>query len=396
MRITLWTVWAACAAWSGPALAQDETPPGEEFRAYRAPEFGRYLQERGLGTDRFRLNGSLRTEQWFDDNLFLTADGEEDDFVSVFVADVRGRLEYERVQATLAYEAREYLYADHDDFNGLEHDADGRLRLKPGRVEIELYDTYAFRKQAANATLFRERVDRRQNDVGAIARLNAHRFDLEVRGQARRFEVDEAGFEDFNHARRDVSALGALDVADQLQALAELGTSDTEFDEAALGDFGIVWAAAGFRGKPSGKLTASVKVGWVSVEQSEGADDADLMVQAMVVWRVSIPTILQARLDRVPVESITSGWALHTRLSVSLSQWFHERVTGRLFVYWEQAEEGDGEGDRDGYGADAGLRCELGTNWVAEAWVGFRTARSDSGAYDFDNNRGYVGVAFEF
>jgi hypothetical protein len=396
---TLLSLWLPAAAWSQVSQSVEE-PSQEEYRAYRAPDFRGFTQERARLTDHLQLNGSVALQQWYDDNIFLTPDAEESDLITVLVPTIEASFDRDDIHASVDYEGRERRFADHSEFDGMEHFVVARAGWRTRLLHLEVWDDFQDRKEPATAIIFRDRVERRQNDVGASATLDLAQIDVELEASRRWYDVRESAFDLYDHERNQASLLVAFNVAGKTQALGQIGISDTDFTEEVLGDFGLRYAVAGVRTRPTGRLLATAKAGVVRIEQDEadapGRDDTDWTAFAQVVWRVSIPVILQLKLERVPVETLTSGWSMYTRLNVSYSHWLAERWTVALFAYAERLNESVVEGDRVGYGANVRLRYEPGRNFFVETWIEFRTVEADQDAFDFGNLRGHLSLGVEW
>ncbi|MBI2932602.1 MAG: hypothetical protein HYY16_13205 [Planctomycetes bacterium] len=384
---------AMCA----PARAQEERE--KTFREYLADEHYDYLQARGRVSDNVKLRGSMRTEAWLDDNILLSRTDVQSDLITVFTPNLAVLWDPEDVSAWIEYRGRHRIYADHSEFDGTEHFFAGDVSWRTEKTKVRVWDRYQILLDPHEVVLFSERVERHEHNAGADLGFTFNEFTLGLTASWRSFDVLDAGLDYYDYLRWEGSVNGLFAATDKTLLLFELGRSEDDFDRNdVLNDFDVVRALAGFRCRPTPSLRFDLKAGPFQVTPGDAPGVApserhsDIMVVAVVVWRSSQSSVLNAYFERLPLEQLSSGWTLITRQRLTYNLWLAERVTGSLMLYREAVD--DPESSARGYsmGVVPSIRYEIGRNFVVEGSVEYRRL-TNSFDERLDNVRGFLGFS---
>jgi len=392
---------AICLCLAAPAASaqEEETSRQEEFREYLAPGYRELLTGRGRISDRLQVGGSAKTEIGYDDNVLLDDDNRESDIITSVVPTLVALYDHDRFVASAQYRGPYRRFADHDEFDGMEHFAEGHLRYTGERVHAHLWDSWQHLREPYDAVIFRDRLKRRQNDAGATVGVTFNRVEAEVGASYRLFNVLDDVADFYDNSRLDATLLAGWRFTEKASAILEVGQGRIRFDDStAFNDFDLTWVVAGVRGSLTEKLFVEFKAGPFrsDVRTDDAAvpsdDETDVLVKSRLVWHLSQPQILTVEFERIPVETLTQGWALYTRLRVGYDHWLAERVQVGVVAYYDLAEDPEGGPDSRGIGIIGTARYEFGRNFVIDAKVEVRRLDADGGDAT-SNVRGYAGIA---
>lgn len=394
MRLLATTaVVAFTAVFSGAAFAQEDPQPVQD-------DYQDYL---GLGTKQFKVRGGMHVETWFDDNILLTDQNETDDAIVVLVPSLQLRFDHGQDYVTLDYKGRDRHFNDNSDLNGMEHYVDALVHFRISKFYVELGDKYANRRDPFSVLQIVDRLDSLQNDAWVTIGGDFDKFDVEISGSFRRFEIFDSFFDLYDHRRAGVSVTGLMDIMPKTQALLEYGYSASEFDDSDILDS---WTShrvlAGLKGELTPKIRVNAKAGFVQVinDDTNNFDDNDdeLTLFALIGadWDVLANGTLRVEFQHQPVESIFTSVAKSLLFKVGYDHKLSDRASVNAGAFYETQNEFQGGEDRWSYGFSGGAKYLVGRHLHLEAWGELRAKRSDNDLFEYDNVHGFFGAGLDF
>lgn len=384
-------VTAVVLALAAPAFAQESREPEDDYEDFL-----------GLGTKQLQIRGGMRVETWFDDNILLTKNNEEDDIITVLAPSLNLRFDRNESWVSLDYRGRDRLFNSNSQLNGMEHYLDGVVHLKMGNLWIEATDNYEYRLDPFNTLQIVDKLKTLQNDAWLAAGLDWDRLDIEARVGLRRFEIFDPTFDVYDHRRLEGSGLVAIDLWTKTQGLVEVGFSDTTYDQDdTLDNFTTLWVVGGIRGEPTAKIRTTAKAGLVRVDNDDTGivvsdDHSGPFVSIALDWEATTNGVLKLEAQLKPVESIFTGVAIVTRFDAGYHHYFSERTKAHVTFYFETQEEVEGGEDREALGVSGGFSHDVSRHFFIEAWGEFRTKESDNDTFEYDNVRGFAGAGIKW
>ena len=385
-------------AFPASALAQDgeADPNPDPEKALSEPH-----DPFGLGLEKLSYSVGLKLVEVYDDNVFLTAANEESDRITVLLLKAKLRYEGDAATATATYRGRDRFFAEHDEFDGMEHflDAGGIFRVAPFRFEagVEWNDL----KEPFDVLQVTGRTDSRYDREYLRAVVDFNRLDVELEGARARFVIDDDVLDRGDYTRYEAGLLVAMDGADKMSPFVEVRLHRTEYDEPDFGDLMFLRAVLGVRGPLTGKTRGEIRAGVARAELEEGAafpadDFTGFTAIAAVTWAPGEKQELTADLRREPIESVITGLAIVDGIRLTYRFRFSERWTAQGMVSWDRERESDGSNDRRGFQVRGGLQWAIGEQIYADLGALFRAADSDDATVEYENLRLSIGLGVEW
>jgi hypothetical protein len=354
-----------------------------------------------LGVKSMAYTAGLKVAGVFDDNVRLTADDEESDFITVLL--LSGELFYKREESELhlAYHGRNRIYADNDDLNGMEHflDASGLFRLD--RIRVEAGVEWRDRKDTFNPLEIPEPVDSRS--ARGYLRVGADFNRLDVAGtlELTHFTIDDSFHDRGDFERVGFSLMGTLRAWPQAEMFGEVLLRSTDYDENVFSDFSYIRVAVGARTAFTSTIRGEGRIGFGRTEiDDEGAIPSDdfsgVVVEALAAWDLDERHIIFAGIEYGPSESVVTGLGVHQGFHAGWRFRLEEQWAVRSSVRWGRETDADGDFERTGLEWRLGARWDSRANFYADAGVLVRAAESDDSALEYDNFRISFGMGVEW
>jgi len=342
----------------------------------------------------------LKMAEVFDDNILLAPVDPEADRITVILLKARLRWESGRESAHVTYRGRERLFADHAEFNGMEHylDAAGSAGISSFRFEAGL--EWKDLKDPFDVLQVTGPVDSRFDREYLRAIGDFNRLDLELTAARARFAVDDATLARGDYLRREIAALGAVEAGPQVAAFLELRLSQTDYDEPAFSDFTYTRVVGGVRGAVSPKVHTEARLGFGRADPDSGGlfpveKFTGVVASISATWEIGEKHDLRAELAREPMESVLSGLAVADGVHLRYRYAFSEGWSAQGLLSWDRQEESDGSNDRRVILARIGFQWAFRERFHADIGALFRTADSDVPALEFENYRFSLGLGVD-
>jgi len=383
---------AAFLPWAAPAPAH-----GQEDRIPDpAPVLDGPHDPFNLGFAKTAYTVGLKLEEVFDDNVFLAADGQESDSITMATFTARVRHDYGSGAAHLNYLGRQRQYARFSELDGDEHLVDGAAGLDVSNFKFEAGFEWRELKDPVDVLQSTDRFDSQYDREYLKATGDFGRFDVELRGALSRFTADHEFHDRGDYRRSEASATGLVEAWSQVALLGEIGYRQTLYDEDHFSDFTIVSVFAGARGSLTPKTRTEVKVGYARAEPAgdsvvEADEFTGFVGSLTTTWTMTEKQEFRIELRREPVESYVTGLELMNGALVGYKFTPTERLTAESSLGWEERRETDG-------GRRSGLRAGVGAQWtfaekiVADVGAVFRTRYDSDPASEFENLRISIGI----
>jgi hypothetical protein len=403
MRTTAqaWTVLLAFA-FPAAARAQDSDPDSIPVRReYIDAPLEIPHDPFGLGLKNSAYSVGLRIAEVFDDNIFLTDGGEEEDLITVFLLSAEGTYRSNESDIRVAYHGRERIYADNDDLSGMEHflDVGGTFRTTSLYVGagVELRD----RKDTFDPLEIREPVDSTFARGYATVGTDFNKFDVSLTADLAQFAIDDDFHDRGNYERVGLALLGAARVGTEAEAFGEILLRSTDYDENVFSDFTYLRIAGGVRGRFGPTLSGEARLGYGQTEaDSEGALDSDdfagLVAEAIGVWRFAEKHEVLAGLSYGPAESVVTGLSVHQSVMAGWRFTLDDSWTFRTSLRWSREEDPDGGLERTGVQYRAGARWKSTGPLYGDLGLLLRAATSDDPTLEYENLRVSIGMGVEW
>ncbi len=269
-----------------------------------------YAQE--FKEPRIRIGGgtlatSLKIEQQFDSNIFLTAGDRKSDSINVvtpkLVLDMPFGLEG-RHSAQLSYKAEIGSFADYSNQDYVNQDINGNLTLNLPKGYFTLKDL--FRKTVdRSATEFTSLVRRMENKPEFLLGVEINRLTYELGySQFTRKYSDEI-YNTLDYSEDMYSFTGYYQLFPKTQALLEYdhGIIDYSKDSTRDGDYNQV--RVGFKGELTGKTVGLVKLGYQARDYDTAGKTGfdNFVAECGVTTKLSERTQLDLIYNRTAIES---------------------------------------------------------------------------------------------
>jgi hypothetical protein len=355
----------------------------------------------GLGVKKLAYSTGLKIAEVFDDNILLAPGDPESDRITVILLKARLRWESGRESAHVNYRGRERLFADHTEFNGMEHflDAAGSVGVSSFRFEAGL--EWKELKDPFDVLQVTGPVDSRYDREYLRAVADFNRFDAEVTAARARFAIDDAALARGDYLRRELSALAAVEVGPQVALFAEVRLLSSDYDEPAFSDFTYTRVVGGIRGSLSPKVHTEARLGFGQADPDSGgllpAEKFTGVVAAISgVWEIGEKHDLRVELAREPMESVLSGLAIADGIKLRYRRPLAEGWSAQGLLSWDRRQESDGSIDRRVITAGVGVQWAFRERFHADFGALYRTADADVGALEFENFRFSLGLGVDW
>ena len=355
----------------------------------------------GLGVKKLAYSVGMKIAEIYDDNVFLAPEAEESDRITTLLLRTRVRYDFGEGAAALNYRGRERLFADHTEFNGMEHFLDGSVTRTLSNLKFEAGLEWTALKDPFDVLQVTDRVDSRFARGRLLAGADFNRLDIEVTGAISRFTLDDDVLDRGDYLRREAGVLAAVEAWPRASAFAEVRFQQTDYDEPDFSDFDFLRVDGGIRGAFTAKLRGEARIGLGRVETEGGGIfpvDAftEFVAAAFAVWEISEKQELRAELSRRPIESVLTGLAIADGVRVGYRWTFSERWTAQGEVSWDREEESDGSNLRRGLHVRGGVQWAFWDRYHADLGVLHRSRRSDDPGLEYENFRISLGIGVEW
>ena len=394
------TGWALLAALALPPAARaqdadvDPTPDPEPSLEGPHDPFG-------LGVKKLAYSTGLKIAEVFDDNILLAPSGPESDRITVILLKAKLRWESGRETAHVNYRGRERLFADHTEFNGMEHflDAAGSVGVSSFRFEAGL--EWKDLKDPFDVLQVTGPVDSRFDREYFRAVGDFNRYDVELTAARARFAVDNAALARGDYLRRELSALGAVEIGPQVAGFMEARIFATDYDEPAFSDFTYTRVVGGIRGAISPKAHTEARLGFGQANPDSGGllpakKFTGVVAAISATWEIGEKHDLRAELAREPVESVLSGLAIADGIRFRYRYAFTEGWSAQGLLSWDRQQESDGSNDRRVIMGRIGVQWAFHDRFHADFGALYRTADADVRALEFENFRFSFGLGVDW
>ena len=326
----------------------------------------------------------------YDDNVFLTDTGEEDDLIVRtglgFIADYRFGEGGHRLSA--GYDMERNWFTGGEARNFVEHFASGQLELNFNHASFTIGDRFEDRTDPVLA-VFTGKIERTINTPHARFGWAEDTTRFELRAQRSTSTYDEAGFQDFD--RDDDLMVGemAFLVDEDFWIFGRADGMARTFEEDTLNDMTGVASSIGVRAKRGDELDGMARAGvrFESFDDDSPTDSDDSAVnpeaEARLRWWLMRTAAIEGRFEQTTEFSPLSNYQATTRGEVTWMQQLDERLSGRVGGGIEYVNPSSTEAPFIRYTAGAGLRYALLENADATlAWrMQLRNTRSAAGDY---------------
>lgn len=355
----------------------------------------------GLGVTKLSYSAGLKIVEIFDDNVFLTPEGEESDRITVLLLKARLRYAGDEADARASYRGRERLFEEHDEFDGMEHFFEASGGAKVSRFRLEAGVEARFLKEPFDVLQTSQRVDSLFDREYLRAVADFNRLDVEAEAARARFTVDDDLLDRGDYTRLEAGLLAAAEIGDKTSAFVELRLHETDYDEPDFGDLSFLRLAAGARGSLSGKIRGEVRIGVARAELDQGAvfpsdDFTGLTAIAAISWAADDKQEIGADLRREPIESVITGLAIVDAIRLTYRIRLTERWTAQGLATWTRERESDGSNDRRGLQFRGGIQWAIGERVYVDAGALYRAADADADALEYENLRISIGLGVEW
>lgn len=336
----------------------------------------------------------------YDDNVFLTDTGEEDDFIlrtgAGLLANYRFGDGAHRLSA--GYDMTRHLFLGDEATNFVEQLASAQLELRFHRVEFVVGDRFEDRTDPI-LSVFTGKIERTINTVHGRAGWIGDRHRVELRGQRSTSAFDDDSFQAFDRDE-DLAVLEtSLLLEEDFWGFVRVDGMARTFDEAGLNDMSGVAGSVGARIKHGDGIDGMARVG-VRAEtfDDDAATDSDddainPEFEARLRWWLMSSAALEFRLERTTEFSPISNYQATSRGEVT---WMHQldpRLSARVGGGIEHVDPSNTADTFVRYTAGAGLRYALLDNAdLTLAWR-VRLRETDTAGGDYTGNQVTLGVS---
>lgn len=210
--------------------------------------------------------GEVRLQ--YDDNIFLSADDEKDDFIVTLVPGVSLEWPFSDNLLKLDYHAEINEYADYSSQDATNHYLSGDLEVNWQDVTFNIYDDFrhVFERPSTEDT---SRVKREDNTIGIKAKFEKERLGVQLGYEHfMRDYKDEVAYDAYDRTENIYSLMLTHQTFPKTKLLAEYDFAQIEYDNSTLSDSDYHQFLVGAIGEITPKTTATVKTGY----QTRGYD----------------------------------------------------------------------------------------------------------------------------
>lgn len=322
---------------------------------------------------RMDISPYVTLQQEYHDNIDLTADNEEEDWITTVAPGIRLNYDARSVTADIDYSLRYRFYKnnsddDQDRFKDVQRARaslvffQGRpftltLSENIARETLDERDPYAPENERVNATtVYRTRISPqyRQQLTATSSAVVAYVYD-------RVDYVDDAGEDMQSHTAR-LSLIKALNPNLDVSAnyryawhLSELSNEDYDTQSYTLGvDYRI-----------GSRTQLRLEGGYSLIEYEDGDDNDSVTADAELSYRITAPLTLSLLYSQSYSASATNGASERRQAGLRLG-YDRERLTASSELFWRQVDYLRTDREDDAYGVRAAIGYQLMRNVHAE------------------------------
>lgn len=336
----------------------------------------------------------------YDDNIFLTEDDEEEDFILRtglgLLADYRFGSNQHRLSA--GYDMTRNWFIGGDARNFVEQLASAQLELRFRRLEIAVGDRFEDRTDPI-LSVFTGKIERNINTAHGRVAWREDDWALELRGQRSTTAFDDSSFEAFDRDEDLLALEASAKQSEDVTAFARVDAMGRSYEEPGLNDMDGIAGSVGVRAKRGTELDGMVRVG-VRAESfdDDAATDSDDSainpeVEARARWWMIQAAALEARVERTTEFSPVSNYQVTTRGELTWMHQLETRLSARVGGGIEHVDPSNTDAAFVRYTAGAGLRYALTEN--ADVTLGWRLRLRNTKAAtgDYAGNQFTLGFA---
>ncbi|MBM4016522.1 MAG: hypothetical protein FJ293_16375 [Planctomycetes bacterium] len=299
----------------------------------------------------------------YDDNLFLTENDREGDFILRsgigLLADYRFGQGAHRLSAGGDATRHTFLGDDADDFT--ETLLSAQLELTFRRLAFALGNRFEDRTDPL-LSVFTGKIERTINTVHGRAGWNDDDRKFELRGQRSTTEYDDDAFTTFDRDEDLLALEGAQLVDEDAWAFARIDLLARSFDQGAMNDMDGVAASVGLRMKRGDDIDGMARLGLRAERFDDGvatdSDDSAISpeLEARLRWWLVRSAALELRVERTTEFSPVSNYQTATRGEATWMQQLEQRLSARLGGGIEHVDPSSTDPTFFRYTLGAGLR----------------------------------------
>ncbi len=357
-------------------------------------------------------------EEEYNDNIYLTDTGEEEDWITTVSAGVELKPQLNsQHELTLAYLAAFQYFSDNTKENSENHKTDADLKLTFNDWHINFNNMFNYyvdqlRREDTN------RIPRTQDHAGAKVTRMSNKMDLSLAYTYRLEEYrtdDSIGsyfgqaltYSDLERDEQEIELEAALKFWPKTSFLLSGVYGTLEYQTGKKPDSEFFEILTGLRGQPTEKCTLEAKIGYRGSDYDDPADDFESLVfRGNLTENFTERDSLRFDFVRTAEDTNYQNNAYYENsfINARYRHGFTDRIAGyidasyQINYYPTETTEGSEtlHRDDDFWSAGTSLSYDL-TKWVAfEIKYLFRTRDSNVPNYDYNNNRISIGVIGSF
>jgi hypothetical protein len=357
----------------------------------------------------FRILPSVAVTEEFDDNVDLTPNNEDSDFITIISPGIIIELPARRYSLRVGYRADIERYAERTDLDTVNHTAlvDGRVSF-PWGLTVTLSNTFldAFEFPGFPLPEVTRRVERYEN----LLMLTAEYRITERIASALRYSwllvdyLDDPEFEQQSRQEHQIGFTVSYRIFPKTSVLGEYDYQIIRYDETPINDSDSNKFRVGLLGDLTAKTSVTFKVGAEIKDYDTGEDWTGPIFELAAVWKYRDPSQLRIFASRSNVESLSEGenFYVSTFGGVEARHYLNPRlffsVTGLIGAndYPEPVTVGAEERLDYIYEVRALIHYQFRRWLSAELAYAFLVRDSNFNVNDYTNNRVSVGLRFSY
>ncbi|MFH1039266.1 MAG: outer membrane beta-barrel protein [PVC group bacterium] len=351
----------------------------------------------GITQGKLVIHPRLTLRGEYDDNIFLSDRGAEDDLIGILIPGVSVELPWDNNYLFLDYQAFLHYYKDHTDQNHQDHRLQGLCSLVFSPLTLKIEDLF-WKTSSRENTDFSNLVKRIEN-TGSIALLYAANA-FELQGRYKNFyqDYDENSYRPYDHMEHYGILTGFYQVAPKTKALIEYTYDRIVYREDRDRDGYYNEVRGGFVGELASKLTGTAKVGYQSRQYYDDSvwDDYDGIVGYVLLEQVfSRNSDLRVGWERSTHEStwernsyylLNKGWLAYSQQLAHKIRGFARIQYSNYRYPQESAFYGKKRRD-DIWKPEAGIQYQIQAWLSAEFRYIYKVRDSNLPGKDYQDNR---------
>ena len=350
-----------------------------------------------LGEDkRLRPYGEIKLQ--YDDNIFLSSDNEESDFIVTLTPGAK--LEWglnENALLTIDYHSDISKFMDNSSQDGTNHYISGIVDLEFHDLSVSVYDRFArvFERPSTEDT---DRVKRKDNRIGIKTKLQKERFGIELGYENFHRDYEGADYNPYDRTEHIYSAMLTHQTFKKTKLLLEYDFTDIVYDDDTRSDAKYYQLLVGAIGELTPKTEATIKTGmqWGDYQQGDDPDSDEWVVYADLIHKFSEKDSIKLSGRRLAHESTydVNNYYLMENVSATFSHFFTPKLLGfvtglyQINSYPRETTEGTETKKReDDYSSlGAGLRYYMRKWFTLTLHAEHIVRDSNFSIYDYDQN----------